>query len=171
MHMRKVLFAVAGATALVAATLGMSYAQSAPTQVQQHRAIIDDAAAKLGMSGDQLADALKQARKELGVKRGVQIGKVVRDELTIAAKAVGLDDAKALRAELRGSTLTAVAQKHNVAPATVSNAIKADLDARIDALVSSGNLKADRAATLKTKAHTKVDALMTKEFKSKASAN
>ena len=164
--MRKLALALGGAAVLLGASIGFSYAQSAPTAEQQRQAIIDDAAAKLGINGTDLAAALKQARKELGAR--VQLGKLVKDELTVAAKTIGLTDAKALRKELRGSTLTAVAQSHNVAPATVSNAIKADLDSKIDELVNSGKLKADRAATLKTKAHARVDALMTREFKPKA---
>jgi hypothetical protein len=165
--MRTILIAGAAAAVLLAATIGFSYAQSAPTKEQEHRAVIDVAAVKLGIDGDALAQALKDARKDLAVKHGLQLGKLVRDELTVAAKALGLADAKALRKELAGSTLTAVAQKHNVAPTTVANAIKADIDAKIDALVTAGKLKADRAAELKTKAHSRVDALMTREFKAK----
>jgi hypothetical protein len=85
----------------------------------------------------------------------------------VAAKAIGLADAKALRKELAGSTLTAVAQKHNVAASVVATALKADVNARIDAQVTAGKLKAERAATLKTKAAARVDALMTREFKAK----
>jgi hypothetical protein len=55
-----------------------------------------------------------------------------------------------------------------VAPATVSNAIKADLDARIDALVTAGKLKAARAAALETRARARVDALMSHQFRAKA---
>src|SRR5438067_1268739 len=117
--MRKLLLAFGGAVVLLGGAIGLSYAQSAPTTAeQQHQAVIDDAAAKLGINGTDLAAALKQARKELGFK--VQIGKLARDELAVAARTIGVTDVKALRQELRGSTLTAVAQKHNVPPATVS---------------------------------------------------
>src|SRR5256885_2017217 len=105
--MRKLALAIGGAVVLLGAAIGLSYAQSAPTAKDQHQAVIDDAAAKLGISGTDLAQALKEARKELGTR--VQLGKLVKDELTVAAKTVGLADAKALRQELRGSTLTAVA--------------------------------------------------------------
>ena len=170
---KKFLIALAAGAVLVAATIGASYAQTAPTatptsQQKQKRAVIDDAAAKLGISGDALAQALKDARKELGAKPAQAIVKVVKDELDVAAKALGLADAKALRAELRGSSLTAVAQKHNVPPSTVANAIKADLNAKIDALVSSGKLKAERATTLKQKASERVDKLMTRRVQSEA---
>jgi polyhydroxyalkanoate synthesis regulator phasin len=158
------LLTMSGVVLLFGATLGLTYAQG----VTPKQSIIEDAAARLGVSSTDLAQALKDARKELGDKRGVQIRQVVKSELDVAAKAVGLADAKALRAELRGSTLTAVAQKHNVAPATVATAIKNDINTRIDALVSSGKLKADRAATLKQRAAERVDALMTREFKARS---
>jgi len=170
MRKRKILIAGAGAAALLVATIGFTYAQTAPSKAEQHRAVIDVAASKLGVSGDQLEQALKEARKDLGPKPGAKIAKVTRDELNVAAKALGLADAKALRTELAGTTLTAVAQMHNVPVATVANAIKADIDAKIDALVTAGKLKADKAAAMKTKAHTKVDALMTHEFKARASS-
>jgi hypothetical protein len=165
--MNKRIIAAAGAALLLVSTVGYTYAQSAPTRQQQHRAVIDDAAARLGLSGDQLAQALKDARKELGVTSSVKVGKLVHDELGVAAKSLGLADARALRQELAGTTLTAVAQKHNVAPSTVSNAIKADLDARIQAQVTSGAIKPARATTLETKAHARVDAFMTRQFKAK----
>jgi hypothetical protein len=106
---KRFIVAAAGAAALVAGTLGVSYAQSAPTKQQQHRGVIDLAASTLGLTGDQLAQALKDARKELGDRVGLGLGKLRSDELNAAAKALGLADAKALRAELAGSTLTAVA--------------------------------------------------------------
>jgi hypothetical protein len=90
-----------------------------------------------------------------------------RDELAVAAKTIGLADVKALRGELRGTTLTAVAQKHNVAPGAVEAAMKADVDAKIQALVTNGKVKAERAAKLKTKAEGKIDTLMTHEFRAK----
>ena len=103
--------------------------------------------------------------KQVGNKHALHVGKLVKHELNVAAEAIGLADAKALRAELRGSTLSAVAQKQNVAPATVATAIKNDINTRIDALVTAGKLKAERAATLKQRAAERVDALMTREFK------
>jgi hypothetical protein len=160
--------AVAGAAVLVSATVGLTQAQAAPTADHQHKlAVIDLAAAKLGLTGDELNGALKQARKDLGQNQTKpHLGKLVHQELTVAAKAIGLPDARALRKELAGSTLTAVAQKHNVPPSTVASALKADVDAKIQALVTAGSLKADRGATLQQKAEAKVDALMTHQFKS-----
>ena len=83
----------------------------------------------------------------------------------MAATALGIADVKTLRQELAGTTLTAVAQKHSVPAATVAAALKADVDARIQALVTAGTIKADRAAALKLKADAKVDTFMTRQFK------
>ena len=167
---RHFLIALLSMAVVLVATVPVSFAatqaRSAPT-VAQKQAVIDLAAAKLGLTSDQLTDALKQARKDLGLNQGRPRAKeLVRDELAVAAKTIGFADVKALHKELRGSTLEAVAQKHNVAPSAVAAAIKADIDAKIQALVTAGTLKADRAAALKTKAEAKVDALMTHEFKS-----
>jgi hypothetical protein len=163
--------AVGGAALLLSATIGFSQAQTAtPTPAadkQQHReAIIDLAAAKLGLTAEQLTAALKDAHKDLAVKRGgVKIAKLGQHELTVAATALGIADAKTLRTELAGTTLTAVAAKHSVPAATVAAALKADVDAQIQALVTAGKIKADRAAALKIKAEARVDTFMTREFK------
>jgi hypothetical protein len=160
--------AVGGAALLLGATLGYSQAQTATPSaaVQRHQAVIDLAAAKLGLTSDQLAAALKAARTDLGVNQGgVQVGKLVHQQLSVAATTLGIADVKTLRKELAGTTLTAVARKHNVDPSTVAAALKADVDARIQALVTAGTLKPARAATLKVKAEARVDAFMTHEFK------
>jgi hypothetical protein len=159
---------VGGVAMLIVATVGIAAAQSAP-KAQERQAVINLAATKLGLTGEQLSDALKQARKDLGANQDRPRAKdLAKDELAVAAKALGLPDAKSLRQELRGSSLTAVAQKHNVPVTTVAGAIKTDVDAKIQALVSAGTLKADRAATLTQKANARVDRLMTKEFNTAA---
>jgi hypothetical protein len=164
-------FAVGGAALLLSATIGFTQAQTATPSTsadkkQQHEAVINLAAAKLGLTSDQLSGALKDARKDLGrTQGGAQIGKLVRHELSVAGTAIGVTDLKALAKELAGSTLTAVAQKHGVQPAVVAAALKADVDAKIQALVTAGTLKADRAAALKTKAEAKIDTFMTHQFK------
>jgi hypothetical protein len=160
---------IGGAAFLLSATIGLTHAQAAPNPKQQHQAVVDLAATKLGLTADELTSALKQARKDLGLNQAakLQIGKLVHQELAVATKTIGLPDAKALRKELAGSTLTAVAQKHNVQPSVVAAALKADVDAKIQAMVTAGTIKADRAATLKQKAEAKVDALMTHEFKAR----
>jgi hypothetical protein len=170
--------ALGGAALLLSATIGFTQAQgnkptTAPTaKQQQHQAVLNLAATKLGLTGDQLSTAFKDARKDLGLNQGrVKAVEIAKDELTVAAKAIGLADLKALRTELAGTTLTAVAQKHGVAPSTVAAAITADVDARIQALVTSGKLSADRAAALKLKADARVNTFITREFKAPKATN
>jgi len=100
--------ALGGAALLLSTTIALTQAQTAPTDKHaQQQAVLNLAATRLGLTGDQLVDALKQARKDLGVNQGrPQVGKLVRDELGVAATAIGLADARALRKELAGSTLT-----------------------------------------------------------------
>lgn len=131
--------------------------------MQHRQAILADAAAKLGLTADQLQQALAQARKDLG--GGVHpLANVRHEELQVAAKAIGLPDVKSLRSELAGSTLNDVAQKHGVQPSTVATAITNDLDAKIQSLANAGTIKADRVNALDQKIRTKVAALMTHQF-------
>lgn len=170
---KRAALALASAALLLIGGAGLSLAQTATptsppasgqaTAPKAARAVIDDAAAKLGLSGDQLAQALKEARRELGARSTVRLAR--QRALDVAAHALGLADARALRKELAGTTLTAVAQKHGVAPATVSAAIVADLNAQVDAQVAAGKLTAQRATTLKQRLATRVDALMAHQFK------
>jgi len=169
--------ALGGAALLLSATIGFSQAQTAPptttsAKQQQRAAVLDLAAAKLGLTSDQLTSALKQARKDLGLHQGAgaKVARLAQHELSIAATTLGVADAKTLRKELAGTTLTAVAQQHGVPAATVAAALKTDADARIQALVTAGTLKADRAAALKVKAEAKIDAFMTREFKAAKTA-
>jgi len=169
-------FAIGSAALLLGGTIGLSHAQtttpSAAVSAKQHReAIVDLAALKLGLSSNELSTALKGARKDLGLNPGhAQLGKLVRKELSVAATRLGLANVKGLRKELAGSTLTAVANKHNVQPSAVASAIKADVDAQIQTMISAGNLKPNRAAALKVKAEAKVDAFMTLQFKTRPNA-
>ena len=87
-----------------------------------------------------------------------------RDELQVAAKTLGFADVRALRTELAGSTLTAVAQKHNVPSTAVSAAIMADISAKLQAAVAAGQLKAERVPALTQRAQDRVTALMTHQF-------
>ena len=137
----------------------------ADTSKQQHAAVINLAATKLGLSGDELTQALTDARKDLGLNQHPQLAKLVRQELGVAATTLGYADAKATRKDLSGTTLTALAAKHNVPAATLASAIKADVDGKIQALVTTGKLNANRAASIKVKADAKVDAFMTRQFK------
>jgi hypothetical protein len=161
--------AVGGTALLLSATIGFSQAQTAtPTATTatdkkaQHAAVLDLAAAKLGLTSDQLTTALQQARKDLGINQGgVKVAKLVHQELSVAAKTLGIADVKTLRKELAGTTLTAVAGNQ---ASTVAAAIKADVNARIQALVTAGTIKADRAAALTVKADARVDTFMTRQF-------
>src|SRR6266487_4424479 len=68
----RTLVIMSGVLALFGATLGLSYAQSAtPTPKQS---IIEDAAAKLGVSSTDLAQAFKDARKDLGLTAHARLG-------------------------------------------------------------------------------------------------
>ena len=168
--LKQAALSIGGAAILLLAGTSLGAAQSAPgSNPSTQQAIIDDAAAKLGLTGDQLRQALSEARKELGVKTGVHLDR--RHALDVAAKTLGLPDAAALRQQLGGTTLEAVAQQHGVQPATVAAAIVADLDQQIDAQVAAGTLKPARAATLKQKLSSRVNALMTHQFKSPGGAS
>ncbi len=160
--------ALGGAVLLFSGTMSFSQAQTATPSATHARqqSVMELAAAKLGLTGDQLSSALKEARKDLGVNQGVpKAGKLVHHELSVAATALGIGDVKTLRSELAGSTLAAVAQKHNVQLSTLAGALKADVDAKIQAMVAAGTLRRDHAGTLKLKAEAKVDAFMTHQFK------
>jgi hypothetical protein len=165
--LKRGVLALAGAALLLSATVGFSAAQTPNTQQQQHRqAVINLAATQLGLTGDELSEALTQARKDLGFNQGgPKAGKLVRAELSKAATTLGYPDLKAMRKDLSGTTLTALATKRNISPATVASALKTDVDAQIQALVDAGTIKAARGATLKVKAEAAVDRLMTRQFK------
>jgi hypothetical protein len=173
--MNGILVAVAGAAVLLGGALGVSYAQTAPapTRIQsgaQHRqAVISDAASMLGLSADQLQQALTSARKDLG-GRSSPLAHARREELQDAADVIGLPNLQALRTELEGTTLTAVAQNHNVQPSTVSAAIQTDLSAKIQAAVAAGQITAARGARLNQRAATRINALMTHQFPARKAA-
>jgi hypothetical protein len=167
--LKRTALAFGGAALLLCATVGLSQAQSAPSakpSKQQQQAVINLAATKLGLSGDQLSEALKSSRKDLGLGKGhAQIGKLVRAELSVAATTLNYPGLQAMRKDLAGTTLAALASSRIGSPTPVANALKADVDARIQAMVTAGTLNAGRAATLTHKAEGKVDALMTRQFK------
>src|SRR5690348_1198152 len=99
--MRQLLLAAGGAAILLGGALGVANAQPATpgSAKQQRQAIISDAAAQLGVSADQLQQALAQARKSLSPKPKLAsvIAHLRTDELQVAAKTLALADAKALR--------------------------------------------------------------------------
>ena len=167
--LKRTALGLGGAALFLCSTVGLSQAQSAtaakPTR-QQQQAVINLAATKLGLSGDQLSEALKASRKDLGLRQGhAQVGKLVRAELSVAATTLNYPSLQAMRKDLAGTTLAALATSRIGSPTPVANALKADVDARIQAMVTAGALEAARATTLTHKAETKVDALMTRQFK------
>jgi hypothetical protein len=174
--MKRFLLAAGGAAMLMGGALGVTYAQStatptpapapasiATTAQQRRQAILSDAASQLGISADQLQQALVQARKDVGGNIR-PLASLRRDELQVAAKTIGLPDVKTLRTQLAGTTLTAVAQNHNVQPSTVSAAIMADITSKLQADVASGQLNANQVAAVTQRAQNRVNALMTHQF-------
>ena len=57
--MKRTAVALGGAGLLLLATIGLTQAQTATPTLQQRDAIINLAATKLGLTGDQLAQALR----------------------------------------------------------------------------------------------------------------
>jgi hypothetical protein len=87
----------------------------------------------------------------------------MHNELRVAAEFIGIDR-KQLRTELTGTTLTAVATAHGVAPAELARVLKADVDAKIDVAVAAGQWSAALGAKLKDRVAARVDKLMTRTF-------
>ena len=144
--------------------------QGAPDQQQQadrqqrEQAFIAAVAAKLGISAEQLQQAMDQTRTELGIQeRGGPSGGERRlgGGLDAAAQALGVT-VDQLRQELAGGqTLTQVAQAHNVDPTTVANALKQAANAHIDQEAAAGRIPADQVATAKQRAAERIDQMMT----------
>lgn len=178
---KKLLAAGVVALVLAGSAVGVVAAQQAATptpagqpQTRETRfqRFIDVMASKLGVSPDQVKQAFTEARKEVGPfhwewrSRPAQVRKMVRHELAVAAKAIGVTP-RELHQELAGKSLSDVATAHNVDPATVANALRSDAHARVDQLVSNGKLAADRAATIKQRISDRIDRLMTHQFKAR----
>jgi hypothetical protein len=137
------ILAIGGAALLAASSMGAVYAQAAPPA---------------GTTVTQPATS-----PTTGKHQGNRLRKFMHNEVRVAAEFIGIDR-KQLRTELTGTTLTAVATAHGVAPAELARVLKADVHAKIDAAVAAGRLSADQAAKLKERASTRVDALMTRTF-------
>jgi hypothetical protein len=164
--MKRILMAAGGAAVLLfGGALGVTaLAQSTPTPAKQHRqAILSDAASQLGLSESQLEQALARARKDVG-PRSRSLADLRKDELQVAAKTLGFSDVKALRTALAGTTLTAVAQSHNVSVSTVSSAIMADITSKLQADVAAGKVNSNQVTALTQRAQNRVDALMMHQF-------
>jgi hypothetical protein len=182
--MKRTMVAGVAALTLVGASLGVVTAQQTPTTPgqppagqqhgdrQQHQQqFIAALAARLGITPEQLQQAMDQTRTDLGVpdrgpggagepRRGGGGDQRMGGGLDAAAQALGVS-VDQLRQELAGGqTLTQVAQAHSVDPTTVANALKQAADARIDQDATAGRIPADQVATAKQRAAERVDQMM-----------
>ncbi|WP_409343069.1 hypothetical protein [Paenibacillus sp. MBLB4367] len=93
-----------------------------------------------------------EVRGKFAAEKGVKIGVQLKQHLSIAADALGIEES-ALRTELEaGKSLADVAQEKGVAVDTVIAALTKELNAKIDKTVEAGKLTAEQAATAKEKA-------------------
>jgi hypothetical protein len=83
----------------------------------------------------------------------------------VAAQALGLS-ADQLRTELTGSTLTAVAQAHNVDPSAVASALRANAAAGIERAVAEGRMTTDQASQARAGLDERVNQQMARPFTS-----
>jgi hypothetical protein len=187
--MKRTAMAAAAALTLVGTSLGVAAAQQAPTgpvptapggsrhgasgqpqanRQQEQQQFIAALAARLGISPDQLQQAMDQTRADLGVTgRGPGGPGAGGDRrmgmgggLDSAAQALGVT-VDQLRQELAGGqTLTQVAQAHNVDPTTVANALKQAANAHIDQEAAAGRIPADQVDTARQRAAERIDQMM-----------
>jgi hypothetical protein len=174
--LNRTLAAGIAAVLLSGAAVGLVTAQGAPTmpmpmpsQTQQagsqmHQRYLDALAKRLGITTDQLQQAMAGARSDVGMPargtgapaggarsrngRGAAIG--------AAAQAIGVTPQQ-LWTELPGKSLAQVAQAHGKNPADVAAALKTAANQRIDRQVTAGNLTADQATQRKTSIDQRID--------------
>lgn len=136
-----------------------------------HAEVIARAAAKLNIPADQLAQALRDAAKELRGERPAaekprgprgHAGMALASFGRVAADAIGISP-EVLRQELPGKSLADVARAKNVEPSRVVNALVADLSAKLDQAVADGRITAERAAAQKAKLTTRMSALVERQ--------
>jgi hypothetical protein len=142
---------------------------------QRHDQFLNTLAGKLGVSVDQLKQALTDTRNELGGPRGMGgprrmgpgpqgMGPGMRGggfHLDAVAQALNITPDQ-LRQELPGKTLTQVAEAHNVAASTVADALKNAITARIDQAVANNRMTADQANQVKQNLDQRINNLMTR---------
>jgi hypothetical protein len=169
--------AVAGVAVLVlgAAAVGIAAAQTQPStptaQQTAYQKFIGALAQRLGISTQTLQNDISQARQDAGLPagngfpgprgRGGPVGFGPGLELNAAATAIGISPQQ-LWTELRGKSLTDVANAHNKNPNDVASALKNAAHMRIDQAVTAGRLTADQGNTQKTQADQRIDQLMTR---------
>ena len=167
---RKAKIAVGAAAVLAAAGGGVAVAASqAGSPSEESKAVIDDAAKRLGISSGKLSDALKTALSDR-VDAAVAAGRLTKAEgdalkqritsddfpllgglrrgfghglfgrLDAAAGYVGITEAQ-LRTELEGGkSLAQVAKDHNKSVDGLVNVLFADAKGKLDDAVSAGRL-------------------------------
>jgi transposase-like protein len=161
--LRRSLAVGAAALVLGGSTLGLANAQVTPTapaptpgQSQQapgpeHQRFLEALAKRLGITTDQLRQAIREARSDAGLPadrsdfghgshRGVALG--------VTAQAIGITPQE-LRQELPGKSVAQVAQAHGKNPADVAMALTNAANQRIDQEVAAGTITADQAAQRK----------------------
>jgi hypothetical protein len=174
--LKRIVAAGAAALVLGGAAIGLAYAQATPTTPtpspgvtrpapsQEHQRYLDALAKRLGITTEQLKEAMAAARSDAGLPadadgyghgghRGVALG--------VAAQAIGITPQE-LRQELPGKSLAQVAQAHGKNPADVATALKNAANARIDHEVTVGEATADQAAQRKQMADQAIDQAMTR---------
>jgi hypothetical protein len=134
------------------------------TRSEEHQRFLNALAARLGISTQQLEEAIAAARSDAGIPaesegwHGHHHGGAA---LAAAAQAIGVTPQE-LRQELQGKSLAQVAQAHGKNPADVATAVKNAVNARIDQEVTNGELTADQAAQKKATADQAIDQDMTR---------
>jgi ribosomal protein S20 len=83
-------------------------------------------------------------------RRHPKARRVIRNEVKVAATAIGVKPAVVVEGLKAGKTLATIAGEHGASAQKVIDALISDANARIDKAVAAGHLKADRAAKLKT---------------------
>lgn len=191
---------IAGATAAIVAVIaigatGAVAASRAFSPSEERKAVIDDAAAQLGIEPAELSNALKRAlesRVDEAVKAGrltEEQGKALKERidsadvplfrgfghkgfgfgrfgaLTTAATYLGLSEAE-LRAQLAaGKTLADVAEAEGKTVEGLVAALVEEGEARIDRAVAEGRLTEEQASAAKERLTERVTALVDGELR------
>jgi uncharacterized protein (DUF433 family) len=111
----------------------------------------------------QAADSPKPEKSAHPALRRARIAAAAK----VAASTIGIDTKTLVDAVKGGQSVADVAKSHNVDPQKVVDAIVAAADKKIDSLVDSGKLTADRAATMKGRVPDRVTKLVNGELKGK----
>jgi len=162
--------------------------QAAPHAQPRRDQFLGALAGKLGITADQLRQAIADTRTELGIPdrgpgprghggppgpggpggfgrpSGPGFGHFGGVHLDVVAQALGITAdqlRQELRQELHGKSLADLARARNVDPARVATALKNEASTRIDQAVTAGRLTAEQAIQAKQRAGQEIDRLMT----------